>query len=109
LPKSVIYQGEKKLSFAIENSKNSSKINSKISKTHSKTTKNSHKANKYQRVRKNMQNMMHDEPLISLFVHYTNPKKYSDSGYFLVGKDVTQFEKKMLGAFSRQNRFPRLL
>jgi hypothetical protein len=52
--------------------------------------------------------MIHNEPLISLFMHYTNPEKYSDSGSFLVGKDVTQFEK-CWGPFSRQNRFPRLL
>jgi hypothetical protein len=41
-------------------------------------------------------------------MHYTNPKKYSDFGSFLVGKDATQFEK-ILGAFLRQNGFPRLL
>jgi hypothetical protein len=30
--------------------------------------------------------------LTSLFMHYTNPKKYSDFGSFLVVKDATQFE-----------------
>jgi hypothetical protein len=54
---------------------------------------------------KNTQNMIHNEPLISLFMHYTNPKKYSDSGSFLVGKDVTQFEK-MLGAFLKAEPLP---
>jgi hypothetical protein len=30
-------------------------------------------------------------------MHYTNPKKYSDFGSFLVGKDATQFEKILGG------------
>jgi hypothetical protein len=29
-------------------------------------------------------------PLKSLFMHYTNPEKYSDFDSFLVGKDATQ-------------------
>jgi hypothetical protein len=33
-------------------------------------------------MQKNMQYMIHNEPLMSFFMHYTNPKKYSDYGPF---------------------------
>jgi hypothetical protein len=56
-------------------------------------------------MRKNTQNMIQNERLMSLFMHYTNPKKYPDSGSFLVGKDVTQL-KKMLGAFLKAEPLP---
>jgi hypothetical protein len=44
----------------------------------------------------------------SLFKHYTNPKKYSNSGSFLVSRDGVQFEKNGV-SLKRQDRFPQLL